>query len=289
MRYSQFIEKRMKRSRNFPVALTLLALLAGVLSLCASPLRAAPDEAGAASADAASSGPLRELAPGVLRTIPPDQKVDESYSRHDVVELLKVDPKFDWAKAARFDHPIWSLEFSFKPLRFIEVDVPDPAGRFERKLIWYLVYKVKNNGKEPVRFFPWFQLESDDLGERKAYPDRLVPVAVPAIQRREDPNRKLLNTVQITGEIPPSPEGVDNSGWGVATWEDIDPRIDNFSIYVLGLTNSYRWKDDPKQGRSFTDKTLELNFWRPSDEFDEHEAEIRYGSKKGVDHRWIYR
>ena len=109
----------MKRSRTFPVALTLLALLAGVLSLCASPLRAAPDEAGAASADAASSGPLRELAPGVLRTIPPDQKVDESYSRHDVVELLKVDPKFDWAKAARFDHPIWSLECSFKPLRFI--------------------------------------------------------------------------------------------------------------------------------------------------------------------------
>ncbi|MBX9788411.1 MAG: hypothetical protein K2Y37_05805 [Pirellulales bacterium] len=262
-----------------------LAAFAFVVLVPAAALRAQPSAAPPES----PAGPIRELAPGVVRTIPPDQKVDESFSRHDVVELLKVDPKFDWAKDARFDHPIWSLEFSFKPLRFIEVDVPDPAGRFERKLIWYLVYNVKNKGQEPVRFFPWFRLESDDLGKRKAYPDRLVPVAVPLIQRREDPNRKLLNTVEIAGEIPPSPEGVDNSVWGVATWEDVDPRIDNFSIYVLGLTNAYRWKDDPKRGRTFTDKTLELNFWRPSDEFDEHEAEIRYGSKSGVDHRWIYR
>ena len=31
----------------------------------------------------------------------------------------------------------------------------------------------------------------------------------------------------------------DNSVWGLATWEDVDPRVDFFSVYIKGLTNAY--------------------------------------------------
>ena len=47
----------------------------------------------------------------------------------------------------KFRREIWCLEFSFKPLRMIEVDVPLPAGGTQRKLVWYLVYRVRNTGQ----------------------------------------------------------------------------------------------------------------------------------------------
>ena len=86
--------------------------------------------------------------------------------------------------------------------------------------------------------------------------------------------------------------------WGVATWENVDPRIDRFSIYASGLTNAYRWEDPPGayqpgdtlgKGRKFTRKTLKLNFWRPGDEYYEHEKEFRLGIPGEVDYEWVYR
>jgi hypothetical protein len=236
-----------------------------------------------------ANGPYRQLAPGVEKTISPERQEEESFSRHDVVELLKVDPGFDWAKDIRYTHPIWDLEFTFKPMRMIEVDVPEPSGRLQRKLVWYLVYRVKNMGPDPVEFRPWFVLET--LDGKKRYPDRLVPVAVPTIQRREDPRRKLLNSVEIATSIPSSADGVDRSVWGVVTWEDIDPRVDHFAVFISGLSSAYRWSDDTeKEKRDFVHKTLKLNFWRPGDQFHEHEAEIRRGTPDGkVDYEWVYR
>lgn len=293
-------------------------------------------------------GPYRKLAPGVEKTIDPERHIEEAFSRHDMVEILASDPEFgersysqgkSIAKDVVFQHDIWALDFTFKPVRMIEVDVPDPEeGHMVRKLIWYLVYHVRNNGKllkrevsqedatvtcqyvdssDPVRFIPEFVLESWDTG--KKYPDRLIPVAIDAIQLREDANREFLDSVGITGDIPVSSEGDDQSVWGVATWEDIDPATDHFSVYVKGLTNAYRWTDEKSgtpaaytykagepvgTGRTLTHKTLRLNFWRPSDRFYEHDGEIRFGyfehksnarlvvklkPEEKVDYRWDYR
>jgi hypothetical protein len=152
----------------------------------------------------------------------------------------------------------------------------------------------------------------------KQYPDRYIPVAIPYIEQREDPNRPLLSTVEMCGEIPVSNDEEDHTMWGVATWEDLDPRMDFLSIYVSGLTNAYRWEDarqgdgyaykpgDPLgTGRTILRKTLQLNFWRPSDERFEHDREIRFGyysrpfdfshfryrpgPQDQVDYRWVYR
>ncbi|MGE3778712.1 MAG: hypothetical protein AB7F89_16130 [Pirellulaceae bacterium] len=293
--------------------------------------------------------PLRTLAPGVLQVIPPGGEGGDTYV--GPVPLPGITQRLsglDWnpnfepksqtllerAKAVVYHHPIWSLEFAFKPLRMIEVDVPQPSGGTQRKQIWYLVYRVRNVGydlnpelKEPVpglkapeielvnyatrRFFPHFVLASHEFDVQ--YLDRVIPAAKRPIQLRENPGVEMYNSVEMTQvKIPLSDDLADRSVWGFATWEDIDPRIDFFSIYVRGLTNAFRvvdttGTDQPGAGRQHAFKVLQLNFWRPGDTQYQHEREIqygvpietdpakqqavleKYGLQQRLDYRWVYR
>lgn len=253
----------------------------------------------------------RILAPGVVEPVYPARPMDETVTRHDVTEL----PEFDWAKDVPFRHDVWMLDFSFKPVRMMWVDVPGPNARMERKLVWYMVYMVKNPGQkmhpvegadktwevkfvdEPVRFIPNFTLEAHDrlqdetAGFTKAYPDKIIPVAFTPIAMREDKQRKFYNTVEMSKESIP----VGQEKWGIVTWEGIDPRNVWFSIYVEGLTNAYRFKDDPtKFGvsplyRSMYWKVLKLNFWRPGDEYNEKENQIHFGVEGKPSSEWVWR
>jgi hypothetical protein len=257
-------------------------------------------------------GPPRRLAPGVLITIPPDVQVDETHNRQDIVELVTADPQLDWAKGVDFRREVYCLEFQFKLPRLIQVDLPQPSGKLQRKTIWYLIYKVTNRGGAlrpvpeddgtyrvdsvdiPVRFVPTFYLEAETPSGIKRYPDRVIPLAKQPIQMREDSNINFYDSTQVsTREL-----AVGQSIWGVATWEDVDPSIDKFSILVVGLSNAYRWQDPPGaykagdpigQGRRFERKILQLNFWRPGDEFILREDAIRFGQPGTVDYAWIYR
>jgi len=295
-------------------------------------------------AQEATSAP--NFAPGVLTTIAPEVKRADLIQVHDMIEI-RADAKldrtpnsdtksrtlFEMAKDVRFRHDVWSLELSFKQLRMLHVDIPQPTGKMQRKLIWYLVYRVRNTGAglapEPqddgtytsvekstdnIRFIPQFVLTSQDFDQagervRKSYLDRVIPAAVQAIQRRELPGGELLNSVQMSEHLLTIEDGRTEKGlWGVATWEDVDPQIDFFSVYVGGLNNAYLWHDSPEnfklgdppgKGRKFQRKLLQLNFWRPGDTLSENEREIRYGvapgaaenygTGEGVAYRWVYR
>jgi hypothetical protein len=317
-------------------------------------LFAAAAVAPARAQDAPGSG--EQFAPGVLTTIPPELDRADAMSVHDVVEL-RANQELDWqpsewltwdsataaptnrtlfemAQNAAFPHNVWCLEIAFKPLRMIEVDVPQNSGRIQRKQIWYLVYRVRNTGagivgevrddasfetvdapSGPVRFIPQFVLASQERqGEapavRKAYLDRVVPAAMAAIRRREmRGGTELLNSVEIAQQDLPVEDGRTVRGaWGVAMWEDVDPELDFFSVYVGGLTNAYKWSDAPGafatgdaigKGRSWARKKLQLNFWRPGDAIDPNEREILfgvapgeaalYGAGEGVAYQWVYR
>ena len=295
----------------------------------------------------------RRLAPGVLTVISPEEEEGETFTGPvPIVEIIRGMPELDWTpnydpksatifeKARRviFRRNIWALEFAFKPVRMLEVDVAQPSGKMQRKRIWYMVYRVRNTGyalqpKETVdrwqqtafeitevnyqnrRFFPHLVLYSHEY--KKEYLDRIIPAAQKAIQRRENPGVKLHNSVEMTRVAVPLSEGrINRSVWGVATWEDIDPRIDFFSIFVRGLTNAfdftdpeggYKPGDPPGTGRVFRFKNLQLNFWRPGDSVLEHEREIHFGVPidtdlatqqeilkaydlpERLDHRWVFR
>jgi hypothetical protein len=339
---------------------TCILLAAGVIGisvLAASAFaqQTPPDNAAAGQPAASATGATAlapapgPFAPGVLTTIAPDLQPQETVSTHDVTEL-RVDPTTRWnpepeylaasrtvygmSADVKLRREVSCLEFAFKPLRMVYVDVPQPSGRMQRKLIWYMVYRVRNTGRvlkpvakeadayaaeigpgEPIKFMPHFVLEAQDrtpAGEQvdKAYLDRVIPAAVAVIRRREmRGDIPLLNSIEISEQpIPVSDGRVDRGVWGVATWEDVDPRIDFFSVFVGGLSNAYRWTDDPAAaqpgmipgaGRSFSRKFLQLNFWVPGDEFLQDEREIRfgvpagkaglYGVEEGVAYRWVYR
>jgi hypothetical protein len=318
------------------------------------------------------AAPPIEFAPGILTTIQPEPQDEEMFSGPRplvevpiAIEGLEYDPKlnpktatvFERAKTATLRRTIWNLEFSFKPLRMIYVDIPQPTGKMQRKLVWYMVYRVRNLGGHikpeevvevvnktnaedntthitfkrgltdevemfgktttELRFFPHFVLASPEY--KKEYLDRVIPAALEPIRQREFPGREveLHNSLSISEvAIGKSDETNDRSVWGVATWIDVDPKIDYYVVYVQGLTNAYQFDDPagafkkgdaPGTGRKFAKKTLQLNFWRPGDTVDPHEEEIRYGTRidsdpieqakilaeyrieKPVDYRWLYR
>jgi hypothetical protein len=270
-----------------------------------------------------TSAQNRPLAPGVLTVIPPNAQYEETVSGPlELVEIVKGLPELDWkpnfeaksrtvherARLAVLRRQVWALEFAFKPLRTIQVDVPQPTGKMQKKLIWYMVYRVRYLGDdlvpkpsqdkfehttfdvEPERregwpFFPQFLLESHDPS--KPYQDRIIPAARKPIEEREMRGQELLDTVEISRKpIPLSTEDNPQEVWGLVTWEDIDPRLDYFSVYVKGLTNAYKpvdlpdgYKpgDSPGTGRDILAKTLRLNFWRPGDAINEQEDAIYFG------------
>jgi hypothetical protein len=236
----------------------------------------------------------------------------------------------DKATRTAFRRNVWNLEFSFLPMRMIAVDLPQPGGQSRRTMIWYMLYRVTNRGEHlqperqedgtwtikkvnySVRFVPSFTLYSPE--RRTSNLDQIVPVAVDQIRLREDPRRKLLNSAEMMRQpIEVSSETNDRSVWGVATWESgfedekmVDPRTDYFSIFVSGLSNAYIFADrrgagaykagdPPGTGRVYRSKTLQLNFWRPSDEFSESETEIYLGTPRElgvegqIDYQWVFR
>ncbi|QDT01463.1 hypothetical protein [Adhaeretor mobilis] len=303
--------------------------------------------AGVACAQGDSLGTVPNFAPGVLTTIPPSVEPSDAIAIHNLIEI-RADESLQWkpdstavsrtlyemAADVPFIHDVWCLELTFKPLRMISIEVPTDDGAVQRKLIWYMVYRVRNTGAglvptvqpdgefvtksegiENVRFLPSFVLSTQDRDEtgqriRKAYLDRVIPAALETIRRREFSTGKLLTSAQMAQQKLPVEEGREARGlWGVAMWEDVDPSIDFFSVYVRGLSNAYRWDDPPgafevgdapATGREFTHKVLQLNFWRPGDEYEENEREIRFGvprgkanlydgAGEGVAHRWLFR
>ena len=321
--------------RIYPVAALLALASFGVgHALAQGPARpaaarpAAARAAVPATAPAAGAGWLtanaafRKLAPGVMQDVNRPLRPEESIERHDVIELLYIDPNFDFAKDIPFRRSVWMLDIKYKPMRMIWADIPGPNARMLRKQIWYIVYQVTNPGQwyepvekddplnkleaaggvagrlykleqhdKPVRFSPVFTLETHNTltkevpGFAKAAVEQYIPLALPAISAREDKNREFLTSEQMAQrEIKPG-----ETLWGVATWQDVDPNTVWFSVYLEGLTNTYKWTDDPAKYAAFrsgtsktpyreiSTKVLKLNFWRPGDEFTVKETQVRVG------------
>lgn len=208
----------------------------------------------------------------------------------------------------------WELDLFFKPLRMIYVDLPGNSGSEGKKkqLVWYLCYRAVNRPVErpkveagtipladqdpverPPLFIPEFQLVTDDNNQQKSYIDRVIPRAQADINRRERrENSRFIykNSVEIIGNLPPTvPYDAkvkeENCLFGVATWRAVDPTTDKFKIYMTGFSSGYKEEKTPDGKTIVRRKTVVQEFWRPSDEFEQDETEIRPVGPPA----WIYR
>ncbi len=291
------------------------------------------------------------FAPGVVTVVPPAPDPKETFAGPQTLEsLLKAHPEIQFggeshqsgephfdprsrtlvemAKQVILRREIYCLEFSFKPLRHIYIDIPRSDGRMQRKLIWYMVYRVRYRGGdlrpaadtiagvpifkrvESVRydsryFFPMLVLRNH--ATNKSYIDRILPTAVDKIKIREQITAPLYNSVEITRvKIPYSSDSAAPGIWGVATWEDVDPNLDFVSVEVFGLTNAFE-QDGEGDDAPYRRKALQLNFYRPGDAIEQTEDLIRfgvpafkdeqeqayilkqYGLRERLDYQWLFR
>ena len=92
----------------------------------------------------------RSLAPGVMKTIKPDFKFEETFTDKEIVELTSLGPEYNWAKsrfpneASAAQTPFTCLEFQFKEPRIIEVNIPTRGGKVVKTPHLYVIYSVTN-------------------------------------------------------------------------------------------------------------------------------------------------
>ena len=199
---------------------------------------------------------------------------------------------------------IWVMDVVLRPLRQIRVKLPDPkTGETADWYVWYLCYRATNrlitvktspNELPPSDqvlaartrvFVPEFTLVTDDNGEQLSYTDTVMPAAQPVINKRERGEYK--NSIDVVGPLPPAvPEGKAGTEiMGVATWRRVDPKADRFRIFMTGFSNGYEVTKGPNDEEIVLRKTLVQEYWRPGDEFQQDEREIRATG----DPKWIYR
>ncbi|MDR1494369.1 MAG: hypothetical protein LBT05_16870 [Planctomycetaceae bacterium] len=188
--------------------------------------------------------------------------------------------------------------------KFSRGDLPDLGVEFgssiKTKEISPAIFEVIPD-EAVFTFTPQFVLATNQLefSKKNNYTtqyyklDQIIPLAIPKIIEQEDPNREFETTVTMIDKKIKQRETV----WGIAMWADIVPEIKNFSIFVSGLSNAYKWThDEPTQqqgvvgtGYTMTRKTLKLNFWIPGAAEYFLQREIQFDTKAPVDHEWIYR
>ncbi len=260
----------------------------------------------------------RRLAEGVLTTIAPNPQPEETSLGPIDLDLVKNHPELAWSapdfpdnapffsskaetlieksRGVVLRHPVFALEFSFKPIRMIQVD----SLEGNNKIVWYLIYRVRYlgndlhpnlsenldgipvpmNGSKSGRqrcFCPRFSLTATQT--QKSLPEKVVPAAKALIAAKERIGKPLLDSVEIIRRIPKSTDGVNHEFWGDRTWVNVDPSIDFFAVHVEGLTNAYRIVDGP-EGRRLEKKVLQIHFWRPGDSIDPTKDVIPIGGTR---------
>ena len=131
----------------------------------------------------------RELAPGVLKTIPTTLDVRDSFSLPMPLPGIEVEayqPKtlprqvtlHERSRRVVLFRDVWQYEFSFTGLRQLAQSVRQPDGQITQENIWYMVYRIRNLGKsigfEQVKANPAFNRQLYELQKNKAATDTKI-------------------------------------------------------------------------------------------------------------------
>lgn len=192
------------------------------------------------------------------------------------------------------DPTIWTLNFAYTPVRIVTVDTPDRGKR----VVWYMVYQVWNKTDTPQTFIPTFLLVSKDGSEIPvSYLDEPEPFIAKKIGEIEDPTGALniQSSISISrNKIPVTkPNSVPRAVHGIAVWPDIaekTPRLNRFSVYVGGLSNGKAVSENDGGRKITSEKTLQLDFVRPTDDRAHRLGDIRPNDNNGLGaEKWVYR
>lgn len=133
----------------------------------------------------------------------------------------------------------WEFEFKFLDPQRIEVQLP---GTCRPEVYWYLVYTVTNPGPRSQRFFPMFQIVTENLQVFDTDMG-INPLVFDAIHERHKITHKyLVDPTQVIGVLL---SGDDNARESVAVWRNIDLTLNSFSIYVAGLSGETQFLANP--------------------------------------------
>ena len=214
------------------------------------------------------------------------------------------DEIYDKDGKPKVDGKLWVLDFKFKPLRSIKVNVP---GRGEQ-VCYYVWYQVTNKTGKARVFVPAFELVTHDTNQ--VYRDEVLPTVLDAIIAVEDPEGvlRIKSSSSITREpIPATRENaLARPVTGVAVWTDPNEPLPRdsaearrekagkkklsdsnfFSIFVAGLSNGWAETEAVGDGSKTVvrRKTLQLKFRRAGDGALRRDEDVRY-----TGHEWLYR
>lgn len=160
----------------------------------------------------------------------------------------------------------WELKFEYDTPRRIVVEVP---GSSTPKAYWYMTYTVTNQTDQDREFFPAFTLVTKDGKAIRS--DKGVPKAVFDKIKLRTGNNLLESPIKVADVLR---VGEDQARDGVAIWEEPDPEMGSFSIFVTGLsgesvalTGSDGQPITDKDGKPFIlFKTLQLDYTVSGDE-----------------------
>lgn len=133
----------------------------------------------------------------------------------------------------------WEFEFKALDPRRIEVALPGQPAPEE---FWYVVYTVVNTSETTQRFFPTFQIVTEDLNVIDTDLG-ISPLVFEAIRQRHRLTHKFL--VSPTEAIGDLKSGEDHARESVAIWRNVDLKGNRFSIFVAGLSGETRLVPNP--------------------------------------------
>ncbi len=206
------------------------------------------------------------------------------------------------------------FEVQYKLPRIVWVDITDPkTGEQQRELIWYLCYRTVNRELAsradetntqpvnvldplpgPTQFIPEFTLTTYDQPDSdvpvQQYLDEVLPEAmavINSVERRRASDPVYLDSVNIVQSLPPAvPADETDVDWiyGCATWRNVDPETDFFTISMRGLSNGYELRPGPDSENVTWRKSLIQQVSRRGDRFDPNQVEFEYTAPP----EWVY-
>jgi hypothetical protein len=132
----------------------------------------------------------------------------------------------------------WEIELKYEDPKRIEVQTP--RGR---ETYWYVLYTATNTSDQTQRFYPTFQIVTEDL---RVYPTDVdvFPLVFQAIRELHKQQYPYLVAPNVASKEPLK-VGDDNARQSVAIWREIDLNVNSFSVFVSGLSGEAKVVKNP--------------------------------------------